>query len=228
MEIFKNLHDRISLFVMIILTCLNIIGGLVVSNQRWMRTPSVVEESMMWLFVLSVFATAVFLFIYPYQMARTDYKNNVMSLKIASGVSRAQYYFVKVGATLLFSFISFTLLAILPIVIVLIATGGIEVAPADVYIELGEAGAAFGVIIFGWLSTFFTLMTSVIIARGKGYTIFVFFGISIASSQIMNIVRGLLGFQWWDMDTTIMLIQHLFTIIVVAVIGILILRRQDL
>jgi len=228
MEIFKNIHDRVNLFVMLVLMCLNIIGGLIVSNQNWRRTPSTFEETMLWLFVFSALGSVIFLFIYPYQMARTDYKNNVMSLMIASGVSRIQYYFVKVGATLLFSFISVTLLAILPLFIILLSTGGIEVAAADIYIELDGAGTAFGVIITSWLSTFSMLMTSVIIARGKGFTIFVFFGISIATSQVMNIVRGLLGIEWWNMTNTITLIQHLITMVVVSLIGILVLRKQDL
>ena len=228
MEIFKNLHDRTSLFVMLVLMCTNTIGGLVASNHSWVRTTGSLEESIMWLFVFSAIGTAAFLFIYPYQMARTDYKNNVMSLMIASGVSRVQYYFVKVGATLLFSFVSVILLTILPMIIVLLATGGIEVTAADVYIELGEAGRAFGVIIFWWLSTFSMIMTSVIITRGKAYTIFVFFGILVAASQFTRIFRGLLGVQWWRMDNTVTLVQHFITMLVVALIGILILRRQDL
>jgi len=232
MEIFKNLHDRVNLFIMLVLMCLNIIGGLIISNQSWMRTPGTFVETMLWLFGFSVFGTFVFLFVYPYQLARTEYKNKVMSLMIASGVSRVQYYFVKVGATLLFSFISFTLLAILPTVIVLISTGGLEFAVTDThYIEITEVGeilVTFGILIVGWLSSFVTLMTSVIIAKGRAFTIFVFVGILFASSQATRIIRGLFGTPLWQMNNTMILIQNLIVMLVIGLIGILILRKQDL
>jgi len=232
MEVFKNLNDRTNLFVMLVLMCVNTIGGLVMANQRFSRRPSSLEEMIIGLFILSVVGTVIFLFFYPYQMARTDYKNNVMSLMIASGVSRIQYYFVKVGSTLLFSFISVTLLAIVPWIIVLISSGGIEFSIADVYyVEIVEIGSALGMLatfLVGWLSSFSMLMTSVIIARGKAVTIFVFFGISIAASQITALGRALFGIDWWQITTTVTLVQHLITMVALSLMGIMILRKQDL
>jgi len=234
MEIYKNIHDRANLFIMLVLMCLNIIGGLIISNisnqNWWFIEPSGFEIMILWLFVFSVLGTAAFLFIYPYQMARTDYKNKVMSLMISSGVSRVQYYFVKIGATLIFSFLSVTFLVILPLLIIL--TVNDEFASvfefANFYWDISDIGVSLGLLITGWLSAFSTLMTAVIIAKGRSITFFVFFGLSIAASQIALIIQGLLGINRWQITNTATVIQYLITMIVMGLIGIFILRKQDL
>lgn len=222
MELYKNIHDRVNLIVMLVFMTINILGGLNVMNAaHGMGT------MMALLFSFSVLGSTVFLFIYPYQMARTDYKNKVMSLLIASGVSRVQYYFVKIGATLLFSFLSLIMLVVLPLVIILVSH--------DMYLALEildftfEVDAAsLGIVFFGWLSYFFILMTSVIISRGRAYTIFVFLGLSIAVSQIALMFYRTFGGPWWQISTTMILVQHFITMAVMGLIGILVLRKQNL
>jgi len=229
MEMFKNMHDRVNLLIMLGFMVINIIGGMMITHQAnvWFRVPSTLEIMMAVLFAFSVFGRVIFLFVYPYQMARTDYKNKVMSLLIASGVSRVQYYFVKIGATLLFSLLSILLLVILPLLIVLISH---DMSLALEFLEFTfeiDAGT-FGVILFGWLSIFSMLMTAVILSRGRAYTIFVFVGLSIATSQLTFIFRPLFGLEWWQTSNTIVIMQHLITIAVMGLIGILVLRKQDL
>ena len=231
MEVFKNIHDRVSLFMMLILMCLNIIGGLVLSNQNWFRrTPNTFESIMIFVFIISVIASIIFLFIYPYQMARTDYKNKVMSLIIASGVSRVQYYVVKMGSILLFSFLSILMLVMLPLLIVVLANGGIDISSQffDFNFNVNEFLPAMGLMILNWLSMFSMLMASVIITKGRGVTLFVYFGISIASSLFFSIVQALLGIDLWQTNNWFTLFQHLTTIGILALVGILILRKQDL
>ena len=231
MEIYKNLNDRANLFIMLVLMCLNIIGGVIISNQNWgFREPSGFEIMMIWLFVFSILCTVAFLFIYPYQMARTDYKNNVMSLMIASGVSRVQYYFVKIGATLLFSLLSVTFLVIVPLFIILIVNGDIATAFefADFHWDLSDIGIVLALLITGWLSTFSTLMTATIMTKGRGITFFVFFGLSIAASQIAIIIQRRLGINVWQVNHVATIVQYLVTMTVMGLIGILILRKQDL
>ena len=220
MELFKNVQDRVNLVVMLVFMAVNIIGGLMISTQSW-------NPMLILLFSFSVFGSFVFLFIYPYQMARVDYKNKVMSLLIASGVSRVQYYFVKVGATLLFSFLSFILLVVFPLLVVLIFHD-MSIALEFLHMTLEIDPVTLGIGFFGWLSYFFMLMTAVIISRGKAYTIFVFFGLSIATSQVALIFHQALGSHWWQMDNTVILVQHFVTIAVMGLIGILVLRKQDL
>ena len=220
MELYKNLHDRVSLVMMLILMSVNIIGGLSLSNQHF-------GVMIAMLFSFSVMGSAVFLFIYPYQMARTDYKNKVMSLLIASGVSRVQYYFVKVGATLIFSFLSFLMLVFLPLLIVL-ASHDMALALEILGFPLEIDASVLAIGFLGWLSIFFMLMTSVIIAKGRGITIFVFMGISFVVAQFSVGFHRTFGGSMWQTNLTLMAFQYLLIIVAMGGIGILILRRQDL
>ena len=220
MELYKNAQDRVNLTIMLALMVVNVLGGFMIANDAW-------NPAFSTLYGFSVFASMVFLFVYPYQMARADYKSKVMSLLIASGMSRVQYYFVKIGATLLFSFASLVLLVFLPILIVL--------AAHDMSMALEFLGFAFeidaatiGIIFLGWLSAFSMLMTAVIISKGKGYTIFVFLGLSIATSQLALTFRSIFGSYWWQISNTATFMQHFITMTVMGLIGILILRKQDL
>ena len=231
MEMFKNLHDRTSIFMMIVLMCLNTISGLFISNmvinQVWLRTasPNLFQGIMILILTFSTLASLAFMIIYPYQLSRMDYKNNVMSLMIASGVSRVQYYFVKIGATLIFSFVNFLSVVFIPLII---ATRGFALTGLTVWNMEFDLG--FGSFLFSWLSMFFMLMTAVILVKGKGSTIFVYFGLSIATSIVFTIFQGLLGIQWQDTSAlnTFRIFRHLLTIIIFTAIGILVLRKQDL
>jgi len=226
MELFKNIHDRTNLLLMLAFMLVNTIGGLVISNQIWFREPGALEGMIALLFSFSVFGTSIFLFIYPYQMARVDYRNKVMSLLIASGVSRVQYYFVKVGATLLFSLLSIVLLVILPLLIVL-STHNMRLALEFFHFSFEIDPATIGLILLGWLSTFSTLMTAVIIVKGRGVSIFVFLGLLFASSQVALLFHAALGSHLWG-NATATFMQHLITIAAMGLIGILVLRRQNL
>jgi len=227
MELFKNMHGRANWVLMLSFMLVNIIGGIVISNHNWFRAPSALESMMGLLFSFSVFGTVIFLFMYPYQMARIDYRNKVMSLLIASGVSRVQYYFVKVGATLLFSLLSIILLVILPLLIVLsVHSMRLVIEFFNFYFEIDVA--TIGIILFAWLSTFSMLMTAVIISRGRRFTIFVFLGLSIAASQLAIMIRAMFGGPWWYINNTATFVQHLVTMALMGLIGILVLRKQNL
>ena len=219
MEIFKNLQDRTNLFIMLVLMCLNIVGGIAIQNHHW-RNPA---GPLITLGYFSMFCSAIFLFVYPYRLAQVDYKNKVMSLMIASGVSRVQYFFVKAGATLLFSFISVVVLALIPTLIVT------NVSLGDLYLSW----AGFWIALTAWLSTFFTLMTAVIIARGKGKTIFIFFGLNFVMTFVMGfgsdlILPTVVTNTSYNSFLAGTIIINLITMAIMALIGILVLRKQDL
>jgi len=219
MELFKNLHDRTNLLIMLVFMVANILGGLLLSSNL----------TFMSLLPLGFMASGsmIFLFIYPYQMARTDYRNKVMSLLIASGVSRVQYYFVKIGATLLFSFLSVLLVIMIPLFVVVVAMEGISDALKYFNIVLEIDAGTFGAIFFTWLSAFSILMTSVIISRGRGFTVFVFLGIYFFTNQIAAFINSDSGILW-NLNFMEMIIQHIIIIVLMGFIGILILRKQDL
>jgi len=237
MELYKNIHSRTNLIIMAVFMVLNIIGGLVISNFSWFRVPTLVDSTIIMLFSFSMLGTAIFLFIYPLQMARADYKNKVMSLLIASGVSRVKYYFVKVGATLLFSLLSIILLVVLPLIIVLVANDmRFVIEMFDFFVEIDIT--ILGILLLGWLSIFTILMTSVIVVKGRMVSIFVFLGFSIAVSQVallfQSMFAAMLGLRWWELSGwwgaggTFLLFQHLITIVIMGMIGILVLRKQNL
>lgn len=216
MELYKNWHDRASLVIMLVLMGVNTFFGLSIVNGSASALAFIP-------FSFSIMGSSVFLFIYPYRMARVDYRNRVLSLLIASGVSRTQYYFVKVGATLIFSLLSVILIVFVPIIIV----GGLDalISAFDFLVMLDAS--IYAVILVSWLSTFSILMTSVIISRGKGYTIFVFFGISLLTSIITEILFGHNNF-WWTIDVSRIIVQHILITAVMGIIGILVLRKQNL
>jgi len=224
MELYKNWQDRVSLFIMLAFMTVNVIGGLLMVSGNW-------SAMGIFPFSFSVFASMIFLFIYPYRMARVDYKNRVMSLLIASGVSRVQYYFVKVGGTLVFSLLSLVMIAILPLFVVLLAEEGLMFAVEAVgYMALELNATTLGIIILGWLAAFSMLMTSVIISRGRGFAIFVFLGLYLVTYQVVSFIfrRGGISTWWWNPSSPAIIIMLAVTAVVMGLIGILVLRRQDL
>jgi len=227
MEMFKNINDKMNLIVMVVLACINTIGGLILSNLSLFREPTGFETAMLLLFAFSVLASVLFLFIYPFQMLRRDYKNKVVSLMLASGVSRIQFYFVKIISTLLFSFLSITAVVIVPLFIVLL-TNNMAVALNFFGISFEiDFGIVF-ILLLGWLSSFVTLMTSVIITKGRGVAIFAYFGINITESQINMIFQNIFNVGIFDLNITYLIFQSLISILIISSIGIFVLRKQDL
>ena len=235
MELFKNWHDRTSMFMLLIFMCVNTIGGLVVSHSgNGPQGSAMIIIGL--LFGFSIFGSVVFSFLYPYRMARVDYRNQVMSLKIASGVSRVQYYFVKVGATLLFSFLSLVALLIVPVFVVGMThdmSFVFEVAGELVNVSFIDLLRSLLLGLFVWLSIFATLMAAVIIARGKGSAIFIYFGLTMATSIVVSVVRDAFNLQLWNMNNLdtmmwLMVLQYVITTAVMGLLGILVIRKQDL
>ena len=220
MELYKNAHDRVNLLIMLIFMVINFMGGMTMANGNF-------NPMMMTLFGFSAAGSAVFLFVYPYQLARTDYKNKVMSLLIASGVSRVQYYFVKVGATLIFSFMSFLLLAVLPLMLVL-AAHDMSIALEILAFPFEVDFTVIIIFFFAWLTYFFILMTAVIISKGRAFAIFVFFGLSIVTSQLSLMFHRALAGPWGQVSTTTLVMQYVITMSVMGLIGIVVLRKQNL
>jgi len=128
---------------------------------------------------------------------------------------------------LLFSLLSIILLVILPLLIVLsVHSMRLVIEFFNFYFEIDVA--TIGIILFAWLSTFSMLMTAVIISRGRRFTIFVFLGLSIAASQLAIMIRAMFGGPWWYINNTATFVQHLVTMALMGLIGILVLRKQNL
>ncbi|MCL2560236.1 MAG: hypothetical protein FWE07_07080 [Turicibacter sp.] len=71
-----------------------------------------------------------------------------------------------------------------------------------------------------------------IVTKGRSSAIFVFFAFSGLTNTLMTMIRGAFGINAWNTSTsawqTIMVTDNLLTIVIFAVIGILVLRKQDL
>lgn len=225
MEIYKNLNDTVNLFLIGLFMILNLIGGTSLRMQFFSGNYNWGPLSM--LFIFSFLGSIIFLFVYPYQLARVDYKHKVMSMTIASGVTRIQYYFVKIGATLLFSLLSFICMILLPLIFV----GGIDFALVDFQIDVATLGDILFILI-SYLSSFFILMTAVILVRGRGSTIFVFLGLSWISSFIMSIILNPI-FNIGNLSTLeqinrVGITNNIITIILFGLLGVFLIRKQNL
>ena len=213
MEIYKNATDKGYMTVIAVLAVLNILGSIAVRSTF---------GALAIVFPFAYLGTIVFVVVYPFQMARADYKNKVMSLLIASGMSRIHYYFVKVGATLLFSFFSFFVLIIVPIIF--LDPGSITAIVTDLVLD---AGFLLHLIVV-YLSVFSVMMTSIIIAKGRVIAGLIMFGIYMAISIISALMYGPLAASFMWIPGVGSLVQSLIITSVMALIGILVLRKQDL
>jgi len=219
MELFKNRQDRASLIIMLAFMLVNTLAAIMMSTLPWFHTP-------IFLFTFSMIGSVLFLFIYPYRMARIDYKNKVMSLLIASGVSRTQYYFVKVGATSLFSLLSVILIVMIPLFFGALASDGLSVATEIIYDALVVIDAStFAIVFFTWLSAFSILMTSIIISRGRFFAVFIFFGVNLVTGQLTELFSP---FGWYGHNITAVIFFQILSTFLAGLIGIFVLRAQDL
>lgn len=109
MEMYKNRNDKPYLLVIAILSTMTAISTFIGIGM--------IEESIHldkngflpgWILLLSfsVLGLWIFSLLYPFRLLNIDYKNKVMGLIFAAGVSQEKYYFVKISATLLSCFIA--------------------------------------------------------------------------------------------------------------------------
>ena len=222
-----------NLIVMLCLMSMNIFTGLFMSNINWLTGElSAFDLMMLMVFILSVISSFIYLYYYPYQMARADYKNQVMSLMIASGVSRVKYYFVKIGSVFLFSLMSVIVVGLIPIIVVIAANGGMGFSFEifNFYFQLVDMVSWLFFAFLNFLSMFSMLMTSVILTKGKGYTIFVYLGISLIGMILFFVFDSLiyLGTGVVGGGRIFDFIQYVLTISLMLLIGVLVIKNQDL
>ena len=242
MEMYKNFRDKPYLIMIAILTALSaivsVIGAfLLETNLFWERDPFL--ELLFVIFLVLLWFTLVgggiFYLLYPFRLLSIDYQNKVMSLKFASGVSRINYYFIKIGATMLSCFIVAAIISFIPMMTFLVIMQDYFVDFVTYFIY--EAFTSWYIIpfilsaILGLIQALIVLMASVIITKGKIVGIFLFiafsFGISIVHSIITTplwIIHDMnYAFQLWAG-----MVLSLITIALFILIGIHVLKNQDL
>ena len=226
MEMYKNFRDIPYLIMIGIFTISMIILSLTVFSEDFIFNLISTHNHLLildvFLIILTIFTflgLLVFALLYPFHLLNLDYKNKVMSLMFASGVSRTKYYFVKIGATILSCYMVATII-LLPLML--------STESAQILQFMGEN-------VFAIVQWVVVMMVAVILTKGSTSGIFLFLGLNLVISIVQWIMvfsfiteRSLLSLapvasDGWSIDW-----MSLITIILFGFLGVLLLRRQDL
>jgi ABC-type transport system involved in multi-copper enzyme maturation permease subunit len=240
MELYKNRNDKTYLLIigiLMIMTALSTFFGIGIIEGVIDIKNSSLMSLMMLLLAFSVIGMWAFSLLYPFRLLNLDYNNKVMGLIFASGVSREKYYFVKVGATILSCFIATFLMLFIPALTFL--TVYTEEFVGFMNNIVGEFGFGdifpFLLMLFCTIMAYYvTLTTAVITTKGKIVGILLFFVFSFAASIVESAVgvQSLSAFN--DSMGSITTFYYkkalfaIFQIVVFALIGLQVLKRQDL
>ncbi len=233
MEMFKNRNDKSYLFLIAILIAVTAISTFWIIG---VMENGFERDSFGILFILllsfNFIGLSVFSLIYPFHLLNMDYKNRVMSLVFASGVSRAKFYFVKIGATILSSLLAIFAILLIPILAFFVIY---PEAFMEVIQKLIKEFVASDVIpmmlgfFFGLISNMVVLTTAVIITKGKTSGIFLFFVFLFLNSSVFGLFENPLVMTDSIPEMFYTSSFHsIISILVYAVIGLSVLKRQDL
>ncbi|MCL2131059.1 MAG: hypothetical protein FWH36_01185 [Lentimicrobiaceae bacterium] len=239
MEMYKNRNDKPYLLLIAVLTMMMLLLTFwsISLEKSGFAGDSQYETgyAIYWLLlVFTVLGLAVFSLLYPFRLLNTDYKNRVMSLIFASGVSREKYYLVKISATILTCFMATLAILFIPAVTFLLVYPEVFVEMMQQFIEnftLSNIVPFVLRVIFSLLAYFVTLTTAVIITKGRVSGIFLFIGFLFAVSfvQTMFTMPLLLSFEYnVNFNLNVSTVSSIIQIIVFALIGLAVLRKQDL
>jgi hypothetical protein len=235
MEMYKNRNDKPYLLVTAILTVMAAAStflGIAMWEDK-IAAEGGLFAILIVLITFTVLGLGVFSLLYPFHLLNVDYKNKVMSLIFASGVSREKYYFVKISATILTCLIAMLVILIIPTVTFLLIYPEVFVKMMQEIFKnfsISDILPLMLMAIFSWLAYFVMLTTSVIITKGKVAGIFLFLGFSFAVSIIQSIFSVPLFFSlenynvYFNFVTVFSVIQ----IIVFVLVGLNVLKKQDL
>ena len=248
MEMYKNFRDKPYIIMIFVLTglgaVLSIIGALMALGHledvmRWYGFSAIIMLLYVLGVIFTVFGGGILALLYPFHLLNVDYRNKVMSLMVASGVSRVNYYFVKIGATMLTCFIAAAVVTFIPLVTFFVVMQDAFVMFVVRYIhEAFTAGNIFQLLLSGIINMvqFITVMVAtVIITKGKFVGIFLFIGFNFAISMVHGVIRMFVMLLMAEfMDVTFFFFEGLgmvlsvITIGLFGLIGILTIRKQDL
>ena len=180
--------------------------------------------------ILTIFANTIFMFLYPFHLVSMDYKNNVMSMLVSSGVNRTQLFFAKIGAMFLWMVILTIILVFIPFTLVLFKFT--QVVDIQAFIQgfnqgMNLAGYSF----FGFILTMFIsyinslvlIATATIMTKGNNLTFFLFIGLGMVQSAISSLLSFIPIML--DFSTTGLLIMSNLITVVLTLLFILISLR---
>ena len=235
MEMYKNRNDKPYLLVIAILTVMaaaSTFFGIAMLEDK-IAAVGGFPASLIVLITFTLLGLGVFSLLYPFHLLNIDYKNKVMSLIFASGVSREKYYFVKISATTLTCLTAMLVILVIPTITFLLVYQESFVEMMQEILKnfsISDVAPFMLMVIFSWLASFAMLTTSVIITRGKVAGIFLFLGFSFAVSTIQSIFSVPIFFSIENYNTYFYLVTafSIIQIVVFVLIGLNVLRKQDL
>lgn len=199
MELFKYVKDKTYLITTGVLAIINVILTIYFTNifDSFMYNDSALSSTlfgfMILFLVLTILANIAFMFFYPFHLLSMDYRNDVMSLLVASGVNRTRLFFAKIGGALLWSFCLMLILVFVPFAITLLSLfqiSDMQLILASFGEYLNIAGLSVGMIIFSsifsYINSLVLLATATIILRGKMSSIILFVGFNMLQSLIIS------------------------------------------
>ena len=232
MEMYKNRNDMPYLLVIAILTAMaavtSFLAVLLIESSSDNSTLLVIEVMLAFFTIIGLF---VFSLLYPFHLLNVDYKNKVMSLIFASGVSREKYYFVKISATILSTLLATFVILIIPIVTFLMVYPDFFVKAVQNIVSSFNSTDIFSFVLsvtIGLVSNIVILATAVIITKGKTSGIFLFFGFSLIASIIQSSFLFPSDMSFTSSTFYLDAIFSVLKIVVFVLIGINVLNKQDL
>ena len=240
MEMYKNRNDKPYLLIIAILTAMTTIStfiGIGMIEGKIALDNSGFLTALILLIVFSVLGLWIFSLLYPFRLLNVDYKNKVMGLIFASGVSREKYYVVKISATILTCLIATFAILFIPAVTFLsvyLEEFVKEMQKILAEFRLADVFPFMLMLLFSLLAYYVTLTTAVIITKGKMVGILLFFGFSFAVSTTQSMI-GVPILALSNLETDGMsLYFYLITlyaiaqIVIFGLIGLQVLKKQDL
>ena len=241
MEMYKNRNNKPYLLVIAILITMAATATFlgVAMIEGYIDSGGSLLPVLASLIIFLVLGLAIFSLLYPFHLLNVDYKNKVMSLIFASGVSREKYYFVKIGATILTCLIAMFAILFIPTVTFLLIYTEEFVWAIQLVISEFDVMNIFPFLlffVFSALASIITLTTSVIITKGKAAGIFLFFGFSFLISTVQSsatmpaLFDSAFETEIFNLNNYLY-ISTLFAIvqsIIFALVGLSVLRKQDL
>ena len=236
MEMYKNRNDKPYLLVIAILTVMaalaSVVGVFMIETSFNISTALIMEII---LAIFTVIGLGVFSLLYPFHLLNVDYKNKVMSLIFASGVSRGKYYFVKISATILSALIALFVILLIPMVTFLIVYPDIFVEAVQKIITNFNSSHIVSFVLsvkISLVANIVMLTTAVIITKGKTSGIFLFFGFSLVAyiiqSSIFFPLNISFGIEHISANFYLDAVFSILKIVVFVLIGLNVLKKQDL
>lgn len=204
MELFKYLRDKTYLMITGILAIINVFITIYFTYildsyvQFNISTGSGFFGFMMIFTILSIFANVVFMFLYPFHLMSMDYRNNVMSMLVSSGVNRTRLFFAKIGATLLWSIGISVVLVFFPALIILLKLSqltDIQIIVSSIVQGVDASGVSMlGLIVssaISYINSLVIIATAVIMLKGNNSTFFLFIGLTMLQSVVISLFNSI-------------------------------------